>query len=85
MNGCRITVSALGKKRVVCTDSGRVLGKIRDVSLETSTGRVLSVKVSRVFGRGVDVEWEKILLVGEDTVLVEGVTREEAKAFVLFE
>ena len=91
MNGGKITVAELRKKRAICIENGKVLGRLRDIVFDTSGGRVISVRLRPVFGRSITVDWERIVLVGEDTVLVEKMAAEGknvsggAKAFVLFE
>lgn len=67
--------SELRKKRAVSLETGRELGRISDCEIELSSGRLVSMTAVRgvLFRRErCRLLWERIALVGEDAVLVEG-------------
>lgn len=89
-----ILFSELRKKRAVSLETGRELGRISDCEIELSSGRLLSLTAVRgaLFKRERRrLPWERIALVGEDAVLVEGEIPEfrgkegGKKLFALFE
>lgn len=68
----------LHSKEVINTRDGAKLGSICDIELDTKTARLVSVVIYgrlRLFGLlgrrpDIVIPWEKITLIGDDTVLV---------------
>lgn len=75
----RFSLSELQEKPVIDLRDGRDLGRVCDMELERETGRILRLYLPGrcrwfgLFGREEDlaVEWDRIRLVGVDTILVE--------------
>ena len=71
------TLRELERKDVVSLCSGRFLGHICDLELESECGRVSAVYVcpDSLFGcsgrEKTRIPWDKIKCIGEDTVIVE--------------
>ena len=76
MGSCR--VGELWKKDVICVSTGACLGHVDDVAVDLCTARLIAIVIygrARLFGligREEDfvIPWEKIQLIGEDTILV---------------
>ncbi len=74
---CRI--AELRNKQVVCVKSGKVLGYISDIELDTKNGTLLSLiiygkpRIFGLFGRSDDIiiPWCDIDVIGPETVLVK--------------
>ncbi len=72
-------ISEFGLKDIINFVDGAKLGPVKDVYIDLETGRILSLVLSggkkhfRIFGAGNDVvvEWDRIIKIGVDTVLVE--------------
>lgn len=72
-------ISDLGLRDIVNLVDGSKLGPVKDVIIDTETGKVLALVMSgsrKYFGvlgagRDVVVSWENIKKIGVDTVLVE--------------
>lgn len=69
----------LNRKEVVNVNDATRIGNVIDVFFDVETGRMHSIVVGArksgfgVFGRDEDVliEWEKIKVIGEETILVD--------------
>lgn len=74
---CRLT--DLNRKEVVNVNDATRIGNVIDIFFDAETGRMQSVVVGArksgfgVFGHDEDVliEWEKIKVIGEETILVD--------------
>lgn len=73
-----MTFSQLRKKDVICIDDGRVLGRVTDLELDASSGRICSLIVP---GAGVScffhgdkgqtvIAWQRIACIGDDVILI---------------
>ena len=63
-------------KEVICKCDGARLGGVDDVEFDTETGRITCIIIygrGKPFGKGCDIKipWDKISVVGEDTILVD--------------
>lgn len=66
-------------KQVVCMADGRLLGYVTEIEFDVCDGRITAVVVcgeGGLLSRGdeVVIPWEKIEKIGEDVILVSGVT-----------
>lgn len=76
-------LSELSNKDVIRDEDGTKLGRIEDVTIDTATGRIISIHVSNGFKlRGifssndeVGVPWNKIVKIGSDVIIVETVQK----------
>lgn len=72
--GCCIT--DMRNKEVICQSDGTRLGNVDDIEFDTKTGQITCIIIygrGRPFGKGCDIKipWDKISVVGEDTILVD--------------
>ena len=63
-------------KEVICQCDGTRLGNVDDVEFDIKTGHITCIIIygrGRPFGKGTDIKipWDKISVVGEDTILVD--------------
>lgn len=76
-------LSELSNKDVIRDEDGTKLGKIEDVTIDTATGRIISIHISNGFrlsgifssNDGVQVPWNKIVKIGSDVIIVETVQK----------
>lgn len=76
-------LSELSVKDVIRDEDGTKLGKIEDITIDTATGRVISLHVNNGFKiRGlftstdvIDIPWNKIVKIGSDVIIVETVQK----------
>ena len=76
-------LSELSKKDVIRDEDGTKLGKIEDITIDTATGRIISIHVSNGFRiRGlfssndeIGIPWNKIVKIGSDVIIVETVQK----------
>ncbi|HIR52027.1 MAG TPA: YlmC/YmxH family sporulation protein [Candidatus Onthovicinus excrementipullorum] len=74
---CRLT--DLNRREVVNVNDATRIGSVIDVFFDMETGKMTSIVVGArksgfgVFGRDEDalIEWDKIKVIGEDTILVD--------------
>lgn len=74
----RCCVTDLQAKSVISLKDGCKIGDVCDVEVDTCTGKITAIVVfgnKRMFGLGgrekdICIEWEKIEVIGDDTVLV---------------
>ncbi len=73
-------------KDVVCVADGTRLGYVGDVELDTENAQLTSIVIHGkyrwlIFGREEDlvIPWEKIQVIGEDTILVNVAPPQEKK------
>ncbi len=72
-----VNASELREKEVVNTCDGKRLGYICDYRIDTDCGKICAIFVSeQMFGllggkNPLCIPWEKIVCIGEDTVLVQ--------------
>ncbi len=72
-----INASELREKDVINTCGGRRLGYICDYQIDTDCGKICAIYVTeQLFGvfcgrNAARIPWEKIVCIGEDTVLVQ--------------
>lgn len=74
---CRL--QELRKKEVINADNGCRIGYVDDLEVDTKCAKVVALVVYGrprflgIFGRGDDcyIRWDKIRLIGEDTILVD--------------
>ena len=77
MGCCRIT--DLRRKEVISNKTGRRIGFVDDVEVDTATAKLVSIVIFgrwRCFGlfgkdENITIKWENICLIGEDTILVD--------------
>ncbi len=83
---CR--VSDIRRKEVICASDGARLGYVDDIIVETKTSNVVAFVIFGrfflfgIFGKREEyiIPWEKIELIGEDTVIVSSqIPKEEKK------
>ena len=63
-------------KEVICQSDGTRLGNVDDVEFDIKAGHITCIIIygrGRPFGKGADIKipWDKICVVGEDTILVD--------------
>ena len=76
-------LSDLSCKDVIRDEDGTKLGKIEDITIDTATGRIISIHVSNGFRiRGlfssndeIGIPWNKIVKIGSDVIIVETVQK----------
>ncbi|MBR4173551.1 MAG: YlmC/YmxH family sporulation protein [Clostridia bacterium] len=68
----------LRQKKVIDVDTAEQIGYIRDMDIDLSSGKILSVTVPRsgffqIFRdfKGVTVSWDEVLAIGSEYVLVK--------------
>lgn len=72
-----VNASELREKDVINTCDGRRLGFICDYLIDTDCGKICAIFVTEQFfgmfsaKNTIKIPWEKIICIGEDTVLVE--------------
>lgn len=74
-------LSELSNKDVIRDEDGTKLGKIQDVTIDTATGKILSIhinsgfRLSGIFSTNEEilVPWNKIVKIGSDVIIVETV------------
>ncbi len=69
-------ITDMRNKEVICQGDGTRLGAVDDVEFDIKTGHITCIIIygrGRPFGKGADVKipWDKISVVGEDTILVD--------------
>lgn len=72
--GCCIT--DMRNKEVICQSDGARLGGVDDVEFDIKTGQITCIVIygrGKPFGKSSDIKipWDKISVVGEDTILVD--------------
>lgn len=76
-------LSELSNKDVIRDEDGTKLGRIEDVTIDTASGRIISIHVSNGFklrgifssNDGIGVPWNKIVKIGSDVIIVETVQK----------
>ena len=76
-------LSDLSCKDVIRDEDGTKLGKIEDITIDTATGRIISIHVSNGFrirglfssNDGIGIPWNKIVKIGSDVIIVETVQK----------
>ena len=76
-------LSDLSSKDVIRDEDGTKLGKIEDITIDTATGKVISIHIGNGFRiRGlftlndeILVPWNKIVKIGSDVIIVETVQK----------
>lgn len=74
-------LSELSSKDVIRDEDGTKLGRIQDITIDTATGRIISIHINSGFrlsgifssSDGVLVPWNKIVKIGSDVIIVETV------------
>ena len=69
-------ITDMRNKEVICQRDGTRLGNVDDVEFDIKTGHITCIIIfgrGRPFGKGADIKipWDKISVVGEDTILVD--------------
>ena len=69
-------ISDMRNKEVICQCDGTRLGAVDDVEFDIKTGHITCIIIygrGRMLGKGADIKipWDKISVVGEDTILVD--------------
>ncbi len=69
-------ITDMRNKEVICQCDGNRLGNVDDVEFDIKTGQITCIIIygrGRPFGKGCDIKipWDKICVVGEDTILVD--------------
>ena len=76
-------LSDLSNKDVIRDEDGTKLGKIEDITIDTATGKIISIHVNNGFKlRGIfssfdqiSIPWNKIVKIGSDVIIVETVQK----------
>lgn len=76
-------LSELSNKDVIRDEDGTKLGKIDDVTIDTATGKIISIHINNGFrlsgifssSEGIGVPWNKIVKIGSDVIIVETVQK----------
>ncbi len=72
-------LTELQNKEIVSTETGRNIGSIADIEIDTKTGKILSLVLEprrgfRLISKGKEfdtkIEWTNIIKIGEDVILV---------------
>lgn len=72
--GC--CIAEMRNKEVICQSNGYRLGTVDDVEFDIKTGQIVYIVIysrGRPFSKGNDIRipWNKVSVVGEDTILVD--------------
>ena len=74
-------LSELSNKDVIRDEDGTKLGRIEDITIDTATGKIISIHVNSGFrlsgifslSEGIMIHWNKIDKMGSDVIIVETV------------
>ena len=74
-------LSELSNKDVIRDEDGTKLGKIEDITIDTATGKIISIHVNSGFrlsgifnlSEGIMIPWNKIDKTGSDVIIVDTV------------
>ncbi|MBP3504439.1 MAG: YlmC/YmxH family sporulation protein [Bacilli bacterium] len=74
-------LSELSNKDVIRDEDGTKLGRIEDITIDTATGKIMSIHVNSGFrlsgifslSEGIMIPWNKIVKIGSDVIIVETV------------
>lgn len=77
--GKMVRLSELQVKEVIIMDSGRKLGHIHDLEIDTKLGKIAAIiviprdKKSGLFGKSEElvIDWQQIIRIGTDVILVK--------------
>ena len=69
-------ITDMRNKEVICQSDGSRLGSVDDVEFDIKTGHITCIIIygrGKPFVKGCDIKipWDKICVVGEDTILVD--------------
>jgi YlmC/YmxH family sporulation protein len=78
-----VKLSELQVKEIIIIDSGRKLGHIHDLEIDTDRGKIVAIiviprdKKTSLFGKAEEIiiHWEQIVRIGSDVILVKDVDR----------
>ena len=74
-----MTFSELKKKDVICTGDGRLLGRVTDLVIDASDGRLRALIVPGSGGMScffhgeknqTTIAWQQIMCIGDDVILI---------------
>lgn len=75
-----IKLSELQMKEIIVINSGKRLGHIADLKINTDLGRIEAIIIlvkenSKLFGREEEIQipWHQIITIGKDVILVENI------------
>ena len=76
-------LSELSNKDFIRDEDGTKLGKIDDVSIDTASGKIISIHINNGFrlsgifssNEGISIPWNKIVKIGSDVIIVETVQK----------
>ncbi len=74
-------LSDLSNKDVIRDEDGTKLGKIHDVTVDTASGKIISIHINNGFrfsglfnnSEEIIIPWNKIVKIGSDVIIVETV------------